>query len=179
MPTVLRSACVALILLCIAWPAAADAWLDGAFSQAWKGVIARDPITDWTDLFMYITTLDVNDRPLGTDIARVALSCKRGKPALEFIWSFKAAGKANLTVEYRFAGQPGRSPNVRYVNRTTQETADLGDVRTFLMDASRSDSLYVGVSSDLGGPNSATFKAKGGSTMRAKFVSFCPSAASK
>jgi hypothetical protein len=117
------------------------------------------------------------DVAAGLEEVRLALTCRGGKPVVDIEWSFKAAGNANLTLEYRFAGRPGRSLKARYVNRTRQQTTDLAGIRQFLADARASDGLRLRVTSDLYGVREAAFKAAAGPDIYRRFTAACPVAA--
>jgi hypothetical protein len=49
-------------------------------------------------------TTEIVDVTAGLEEVRLALTCTGGKPVMDIEWSFKAAGAAKLTLEYRFAG---------------------------------------------------------------------------
>jgi len=149
---------------------------DAVFGTRWRWVESIDPISDAPVRQAYVATVDIADTVLGTEEARVLLTCAGANASITVDWSFKAAGSANLVLEYRFDGQPGRRLNARYVNRFRQQSTDAGDVRRFLADASMSKRLVVRIDSDLSGPSSATFAAGAGPDMAARFVAACPSA---
>jgi hypothetical protein len=111
----------------------------------------------------YVATVDIAETILGSEEARVLLTCAGGQASITIDWSFKAAGSKNLILEYRFEGRPGRQLSARYV------------IRQFLADARTSTRLYVRVNSDLSGPQSATFAAGAGADMAARFGAACPS----
>jgi hypothetical protein len=156
-------------------PAMAD-MLDAVFGTRWRWAESVDPISDAPVRQAYVATVDIAGRLLGTDESRVLLTCVDGKASITIDWSFRVAGSANLVVEYRFDGRPGRSLKARYVNRTRQQSADIGDVRLFLSDARQATRLFVRVDSDLYGPSSATFAAAAGPDMVRRFVAACPAA---
>jgi hypothetical protein len=168
--------CTALMLAAAVPDAvhASNIWADVYLGDRWHGVVSTDPISDATVFSVYVATARVNDTTLGPDLARVGLTCRAGKARLVFEWSFKAAGAANLTVEYRFEGRPGRSVKARYVNRTLEEATAVADIRQFLADAGESQSLIVRVNSDMYGISTATFRTKAGADMAARFAAACP-----
>jgi hypothetical protein len=125
---------------------------------------------------MYTVTSNVNGR-IGFDLARVVLECRSGKSRLFFEWTIKAAGSEHLTAQYRFAGKPGRTLKMRYVNQTLQETFSVADIRQFLGDANGADTLVVRVTSDLRGINTAEFRTKVGASMAQHFGAECPTVA--
>lgn len=145
------------------------------FRTRWRWAESVDAISDAPVKQAYVATADIADTVLGTEEARVLLTCVGGNASITVYWSFKAAGSANLVLEYRFDGQPGRRLNARYVNRYRQQSSDAEDVRRFLADARMSKRLVVRVDSDLSGPSSATFAAGAGPDMAARFVAACPS----
>lgn len=149
---------------------------DAVFGTRWRWSESVDPISDAPVKYAYVATVDIADTVIGTEEARVLLTCVGGKASITVDWSFKAAGSANLVLEYRFDGRPGRRLNARYVNRYRQQSTDAGDVRRFLADARMSKRLVVRVDSDLSGPSSATFAAGAGPDMAARFVAACSSA---
>ena len=153
---------------------ASNIWADAYFGDRWHGVASTDAITDATVFSVYVVTATVNDTTLGPDVARVGLTCRAGKARLVFEWNFKAAGAANLTVEYRFEGRPGRSVKARYVNRMLEEATAVADIRQFLADARESQSLTVRVNSDMYGVSTATFRTKAGADTAARFAAACP-----
>lgn len=154
-------------------PVLADVF-DALFGTRWRWVESVDPITDAPVRHAYVATVEIADALLGTEEARVMLTCISGNASITVDWSFKAAGSANLVLEYRFDGRPGRRLKARYVNRTRQRSEHQGDVRQFLADAGRSNRLMVRVDSDLSGPSSATFAAGAGPDMVARFAAACP-----
>lgn len=158
-----------------AWPGN-SIWWDAMFNDRWQGDLATDPMTDEKVLFMSVASTNINRRS-GVDLARVYLECRSGKARMVIEWGFKAAGSANLIAQYRFAGKPGRTLKVRYVNRTLQETTSAADIHQFIADAIGSDSLSVQVSSDLLGTNTAEFKTKLGASMASHFGEACSAVA--
>jgi hypothetical protein len=176
----LARALPALLLVILSGPAWSgnSIWWDAMFNDRWQGDLATDPMTDEKVLYMSVTSTNINRRT-GFDLARVYLTCRSGKPRMVIEWGFKAAGSANLVAQYRFAGKPGRTLKVRYVNRTLQESTVAADIHQFIADAIGSDSLSVQVSSDLLGINTAEFKTKLGESMAAHFGESCPAVAVK
>jgi len=174
----LRTAFGALLaLVAAATPAAADnVWVD-ALSDRWHAVSTTDPITDAPVFAAYVVTAAVNDHAVGADLARVELTCRGGKARLTFEWNFKAAGPANLAVDYRFDGRAGRTVKARYVNRMLEETTAVADIRQFLADAAQSEGLLVRVNSDTYGISTATFHTRAGADMAKRFAAACPAAA--
>lgn len=168
------AACIAVFSGWLGVAAALADILDATFGTRWRWVESVDPITDARVVQTYVATVDIAGTILGSAEARVMLTCTNRKASITIDWSFKAAGTANLTVDYRFDGQPGRSLRARYVNRTRQQSVDQGDVRQFLADARNASRLMVRVDSDLYGPVSATFAAKAGADMVSRFVAACP-----
>lgn len=153
---------------------ASNIWADAYLGDRWHGAISTDPISDAKVLSVYVASARVNDTTLGPDLARVGLTCQAGKARLVFEWNFKAAGAANLTVEYRFEGRPSRSVKARYVNRMLEGATAVADLRQFLADARESQSLMVRVNSDTYGVSTATFRTKAGADMAARFAAACP-----
>ena len=151
-----------------AWTATRWSWMEGV-----------DHITAEKISRAYLVTVEIAGVPLGTGDVYVALTCTGGKPVMDFDWSIKVAGKAHLTVEYRFAGQPGRSIKARYVNRTHQQSTDVEGIRQFLADARHSDRMRLRVTSDLAGVVEASFKSKAGADIYRRFTTVCPVAASR
>lgn len=174
----LRTAFGAFVaLIAAATPAAADnVWVD-ALSDRWHAVSTTDPITDAPLFAAYVVTATVNGHAVGTDLARVELTCRAGKARLTFEWNFKAAGPANLVVDYRFDGRAGHTVKARYVNRMLEETTAAAEVRAFLADAARSESLLIRVNSDTYGIATATFRTRAGADMAKRFAAACPAAA--
>ena len=169
---------MALLLVALAFPPTSSAhaenlWWD-AMSDRWHGVSTSDAITDGAILGMYVVTSEINGR-YSSDLSRLMLICESGKARLRLEWTFKAAGSANLSVEYRFEGQPGRAIKARYVNRSEEEATSESDIRQFLTDAGTgSRSLMARVSSDIGGVSTAKFRTRGGPDMVKKFTIACP-----
>jgi hypothetical protein len=156
-------------------PALAD-WVEAALVTRWTWSEFADAVTDQHVSQAYLQTTRINDEVLGEDFARLMLSCLAGKPEIQVDWTFKAGGKANLVLEYRFDGLPGRRLKARYVNSGRQRSDDLADVRQFLADAKQSTSLYVRARSDQYGTAEATFSARAGVDMVKRFVAACPAA---
>ncbi len=152
---------------------------EAALASRWQWMEGVDRITDQKISRAILMTVAIADHQPGLDEARIVLTCTGGKPGMDIDWSFRAAGKANLTVDYRFAGQPGRGLAAHYVNRTRQRVADLAGIRRFLADARSSDSLRLRVTSDLGGTVEATFRAAAGADIYRRFTAACPVAASR
>ncbi len=152
-----------------------EAWM----ATRWKWAEGVDRITDQKISRAYLQTVEIDDIQLGSGDVRLALTCTGGKPVMDIAWSIKVAGKAHLTVEYRFAGQRGHSLKARYVNRSQQRATDLAGIRQFLADARHSDILRLRVTSDLYGPVQATFRAAAGADIYRRFTAACPSAASR
>ena len=157
--------------------AATAASFDALLATRWQWSEGVDPITDQKVGRAVLATTIIEDIQPGVAEARIALVCTAGKPRMLVDWSFKVAGAANLTVEYRFAGEPGRRLKARAVNRSSEEITDLGDLRRFLSDARRSDKLLLRVTSDAYGVNAATFRAAAGADIVRRFTAACPSAA--
>lgn len=148
-------------------------------SWRWHWMEGIDRITDQKVARACLATVEIEGVPLGTGDVYVALTRTAGKPVMDIDWSLKVAGKANLTVEYRFAGQRGRNLKARYVNRTQQRATDLADIRQFLADARRSDILRLRVTSDLYGTVEAKFRAAAGADIYRRLTAACPVAASR
>ncbi len=155
--------------------ASLEAWT----ASRWKWMEGVDHITAEKVARAYLVTVEIADVPLGTGDVYVALTCTDGKPVMDFDWSIKVAGKAHLTVEYRFAGQPGRSIKARYVNRAHQQATDIDGIRQFLSDARYADRLRLRVTSDLSGVVEASFNAKAGADIYNRFTAACPTTASR
>lgn len=156
---------------------AVAASFEAMLASRWQWSEGIDRITDERVSRAILLTVAITDMQLGIAEARIALTCTGGKPVMDVDWSFKAAGKRNLTLEYRFAGRPGRSLTVRYVNRSRQEVTDLAGIRRFLADARRSDRLRLRVTSDAYGAREATFRAAAGADIVRRFAAACPAAA--
>lgn len=166
-----------MTLAALLLPTASTAeWIDAALSPGWHWSEARDPITDAVIRRAYVLSTAVNGPAFGSDQARVLLTCVAGRSTITVEWTIKAAGKVNLVLAYRFEGRPGRKLNARYVNRGSQQSAAIADVRQFLKDAAISHGLYVRVTSDAFGVSEATFKAGAGADMVARFAAACPDA---
>lgn len=174
MPILNRLAPMALLFA--GWTLTADAapnfYMD-AVKGRWMGLTTTDHISDKPVFFAYLATFDI-DGKLGGDLARVILECNAGKASLAVDWTFKAAGARNLVLEYRFDRRPGRSLPARYVNNTREDVTSADAIRHFLADAAMARNLYVRVSSDRYGSSSATFLARAGADMAAKFTAACP-----
>lgn len=169
----IAAAGLAMVAAVVAEPAAAVSF-ESLFATRWQWSEGVDHITDQKVSRAVLLTVTIEDVQLGLAEARIVLTCTGGKPVMDFDWSFKAAGKGGLTVEYRFANLAGRSLKARYVNRTRQEVSDRDGIRQFLADAQRSDSLRLRLTSDLYGVTEATFKAAAGADMVRRFVAACP-----
>ena len=156
---------------------AAAASFEAALATRWQWSEGVDRIADRRVSRAILRTVEIADRQLGLEEARLALTCTGGTPVIDIDWSFKAAGRAHLRLEYRFAGQPGRSLDVLYVNRTSQRVSDLSGIRRFLADARLSDRLRLRVTSDLSGVSEATFRAAAGADIYRRFTAACPVAA--
>ena len=144
------------------WSRRSAATFEAALATRWQWSEGIDRITDQKVSRAILRTVEIVDMQLGLGEARLALACTGGVAVMNIDWSFKAAGRTNLTLEYRFAGHPGRSLKVRYVNRSREEVTDLGGIRRFLADARLSDRLRLRVTSDLAGVTEATFRAAAG-----------------
>jgi hypothetical protein len=158
---------------------AGAASLEGMFATRWKWAEGVDDITDRKISRAYLLSVEIKDMMVGLEEVRLALTCADGKPVLDVEWSFKVAGKARLALEYRFAGQPGRTLKARYVNRSHQQSGDLAGIRQFLSDARASDKLRLRVTSDLYGTIEASFRAAAGADIYNRFTAACPVAAAR
>ncbi len=177
-----RSGMVAAGLAVLAGMAAepaAAASFEAALATGWQWSEGVDRITDQKVSRAILLTAEIEDKPLGLEEARLALTCTGGTPVMDIDWSFKVAGRAHLALAYRFAGQPGRSLKAHYVNRTSQRVSDISGIRRFLADARRSDRLRLRVTSDLSGVAEATFGAAAGADVYRRFTAACPVAASR
>ena len=170
-----RAAIFTLMMMGASGAALAN-WAEAALTTRWTVVDSRDAISDAPERFAYVKTTRINGRMSSRDYARVLLICTAGKPSMMIDWTFRAAGKANLTVQYRFAGQPGRRLGAVYVNRSSQKVEAMADIRQFLADARVADEVHVRVTSDTYGLHDAVFAAKGGAEMSRRFTEACPSA---
>ncbi len=112
-------AVLAVVAVGQAEAASFEAWT----ASRWKWTEGVDRFTDQKISRALLLTVEIANVPLGTGDARIALTCTAGKPVMDIAWSIKVAGKTHLTVEYRFAGRPGRSLEARYVNRTSSRSA--------------------------------------------------------
>lgn len=173
----IAAACVLLLASSLSAPSAVADYFDALIDTRWDWRESVDPITDEVVRVGTILTTRVNisGEEYGHQ-ARVRVVCVSGKSAIIVDWSSRVAAKKNLALEYRFAGQPGRRTNIRYINRTKQSTTDTADIRQFLADARVSNSLYVRVSSDTYGVSEATFTTRAGEDLFDHFVAVCPSA---
>jgi hypothetical protein len=167
------------VLTAMAAETAVAATFESLLATRWKWAEGVDRFTDRKVSRAYLMTTEIADVMAGLGEARLTVTCTGGKPVMDIDWSFKAAGEARLTVEYRFAGRPGRSLKGRYVNRTSQRVSDLAGIRQFLSDARGSDRLRLRVTSDLYGATEATFKAAAGADIYRRFTAACPVAASR
>ena len=156
---------------------AAAASLDSKMASRWQWSQGVDRITDQMVSRATLLTTAIEEQQLGLEEARLALTCTAGKAVMDIDWSFKAAGPSNLTLEYRFAGRPGRGLKARYVNRSREEVADIADIRRFLADARTSDRLRLRVTSDAYGTTEANFRAEAGADVVARFTAACHVAA--
>ena len=162
----------------VAGPAAAASF-EAILAGRWQWQQGTDGITGQTVSRAILQSVDIVDKPVGLAEARIALVCTGGKPGMTIDWSFKTAGRTNLTLEYRFAGRPGRRLAAGYVNCTSQRVIDLAGIRRFLADARASDSLRLRVTSDLYGVSEARFRAAAGADIYRRFTTACPAAASR
>ncbi len=175
-----RSGMVAAGLAVLAGMAAETATaasFEAALATRWQWMDGVDRITGQRVSRAILRTVEIADVPLGLEEARLALTCTGGTPVMDIDWSFKAAGRAHLTLAYRFAGRPGRSLTARYVNRTSQRVSDVAGIRRFLADARLSNRLRLRVTSDLSGVTEATFRAAAGADIYRRFTAACPVAA--
>ncbi len=172
----IASAGLAMLAAMTAGPTLAASF-ESLHAGRWMWAEGVDRITDQTVGRAYLMTTEIVDVTAGLEEVRLALTCTGGKPVMDIEWSFKAAGKVNLTLEYRFAGQPGRNLRARYVNRTHQQATDLAGIRRFLADARVSDILRLRVTSDLYGVREAAFRATAGADIYRRFTAACPVAA--
>ncbi len=164
---------LAVLAVMAAKPAVA-ATFESLLATRWTWAESVDRITDQKVSRAYLMTTEIADMMAGREEVRLALTCTGGKPVMDIDWSFKAAGKVHLTLEYRFAGQPGRRLEGRTVNRTSQRVTDLAGIRRFLADARTSDRLRLRVTSDLYGVVEATFRAAAGADIVRRFTAACP-----
>jgi hypothetical protein len=168
--------CGMVLVVSLAWLADAGAqWVPGFTTGRWIWEEQRDKITDQVIYVGYVNTLRTS---IGgsSDIngASVLVYCSGNEAAVVFLWSRSAAGTKNLSVAFRFEGQPGHVTKARYVKRTKQETTDLGDVRLFLDGLAKSDRLYVRATSDLYGTSEAGFRYRGGAEIVNRLRAACP-----
>ena len=156
---------------------AVAASFESMMASRWQWSEGVDRLTDQRVSRATLLTVMIEGAQLGDSEARVALICTAGKAVMDIDWSFRAAGQSNLTLEYRFAGQPGRSLKARYVNRNREEVTDLDGIRRFLADARTSDRLRLRVTSDAYGTTEASFRAEAGADVVARYTAACPLAA--
>ncbi len=161
-----------LTTLSCQWGAAAQ-WVG-----QWKWEEQRDKITDRPVYLGYVNTLRTSVGGSGDiSAASVLVYCSGSEAAVGFLWSRSAAGSKNLSVAFRFHGQPGHVTKARYVKRTEQRTTDPEDVRRFLDGLSKSDRLYVRATSDLYGTSEASFRLGGGIEIVRRLRTACPTLA--
>ena len=168
-----------VLLFAAAMEPAVGATFEAALATRWQWSEGIDRITDQKVSRAILRTVEIVDMQLGLGEARLALACTGGVVVMNIDWSFKAAGRTNLSLEYRFAGHRGRSLKARYVNRSREEVTDLGGIRRFLADARLSDRLRLRVTSDLAGVTEATFRAAAGADIVRRFTAASPVAAAR
>ncbi len=162
------------MIVAMAAETAAAATFESLLATRWQWSEGIDRYTDRKVGRAILVTVEIEDMQLGMAEARLALVCTGGSPVMDIDWSFKAAGAAHLTLEYRFAGRPGRRLAARYVNRSRQQVTDLAGIRQFLADAATSDTLRLRVTSDLYGVTAARFRAAAGADIVRRFTAACP-----
>lgn len=151
----------------------AEAEFPSHYGRKWEFGEHTDKITDQRVRTIMIYAMH-GAVPWGFVQAPLNVRCTAGNAELTIKWAEKTASNVNLVVEYRFDGLPGRSLDVRYVNRSEQRSTSVAGIRQFLADARRSDRLLLRVSSDLLGTTEAVFRAGAGAEVADYLIAACP-----